>query len=156
MCTGQRMSGILDYNSLPCSFETGTFIELGSRLGGNKPQSFSVSGFTWVLEYEFNSSGLLFRCHAYIDSVLIHRTISLTLLRLCTSKQYTHSCFLTQGFRCHPLAFYPNHSITILSNVKKMTLCIWVFCLYVYLCTRCMPNALRAQKRILDPLRLEL
>lgn len=110
-----------------------------------------------MLGYEFKSSGLLRRCHAYIDSVLIHRTVSLTPLLLCTPKHYTHSCFLTQGSRCHPLAFYPNHSITIFSNVKKWLYAyVWVFCLHAYLCTRCMPNALRAQKRILDPLRLEL
>lgn len=41
---------------------------------------------------------------------------------------------------------------------KKISiiLCVWVFCLYACLCTMCMLGAHRGQKRILDPLELEL
>lgn len=35
-------------------------------------------------------------------------------------------------------------------------LCAWVFCLYVYLCIKCMPAARRRQNRMPQPLELEL
>lgn len=35
-------------------------------------------------------------------------------------------------------------------------LCVWVFCLHVLVCTTCMPDVLRGQKRMSNPLKLEL
>lgn len=35
-------------------------------------------------------------------------------------------------------------------------LCAWALCLHVCLCTLCMPNVHRGQKRLLNPLELEL
>lgn len=35
-------------------------------------------------------------------------------------------------------------------------LCVWVFCLHVYLCTMCLPDACRGHQRSLDSQGLEL
>lgn len=35
-------------------------------------------------------------------------------------------------------------------------LCVWVFCLHVYLCTMCLPDACRGHQRGLDSQGLEL
>ena len=37
-----------------------------------------------------------------------------------------------------------------------LILCMWMFCLHVYVYTMYVPYALRNQKRVLDPLELEL
>ena len=34
--------------------------------------------------------------------------------------------------------------------------CMWVFCLFICVCTRCEPDTHRGQKKALDPLKLEL
>ena len=39
---------------------------------------------------------------------------------------------------------------------KLFILCVWVFCLRVYLYTTCVSGAPRGKKRVLDPLGLEL
>ena len=41
-------------------------------------------------------------------------------------------------------------------TLRKVTLCVWVFCWHVSLCNMCMPDAQRGQKRTLDPLELAL
>lgn len=46
----------------------------------------------------------------------------------------------------------------LLLKLKDLLVCVWTFCLNVYLCTMCMPGARGRQKkaRELDPLKLEL
>ena len=41
------------------------------------------------------------------------------------------------------------------SQLKIIILCVWVFCLHAYLCTTCVPDPLRGQKRASGSLELE-
>lgn len=66
------------------------------------------------------------------------------------------------GHHCHGRAFGTNQilHLKILSYcqlfIHFITLCVWMFCLPVCMCTTCMPGALGDQKGALDPLKLEL
>ena len=41
-------------------------------------------------------------------------------------------------------------------KINKKVLCVWVFCLHVCLCNTCMLGTYRSQKKMSDPLHLEL
>jgi hypothetical protein len=41
-------------------------------------------------------------------------------------------------------------------SLDLFTLCLWVFCLHVVICTMCIPCASKGQKKVLGTLELEL
>lgn len=91
-----------------------------------------------------------------IDYLVVHYFIS--WYRGTVSSLHADPVVTHLGFQlCEPY-INPNLRNLTLRNLFlfQIVLCMWTFCLFVYMCTMCVPSAQGGQKRVLDTLGLEL